>query len=151
MASERAPSVDRGRASGVLVRLVSRPRRRAADAAFRPRPGAEWEMDMRGPKGARLVTREEVEALCRDRIATFEHVATELERFAKRSNLWTKDLEVGIATKRRALLDLFDGHSWVRVQRQAAVEAEFLRRETERMKAAVVAQAADPRSEGRVP
>jgi hypothetical protein len=104
---------------------------------------------MSGPKVVRIVTREEVQALCLERIAVFDHVATELERFARRNNVWTSDLEEAVATKRRALQDLFDRHRWANVQKRATMEAEFLLRETERLKAHLVAEAEVARTERR--
>src|SRR5437870_2890297 len=96
---------------------------------------------MSGPKVVRVVTREEVEAICRGLIASFEHAAAELKRCAERHDLWTKEVEAAITDKRRALGKMFEGERWIDIQKHAPLEAVFLRNETERMKSAVVSKA----------
>ena len=96
---------------------------------------------MSGPKVVRIVTREEVEAICRGLIASFEHAAAELKHCAERHDLWTKELEAAITDKRRALGKMFERERWIDIQKHAPLEAEFLRDETQRMKSAVISKA----------
>ena len=74
---------------------------------------------MSGPKVVRIVTREEVETICRSLIASFEHAAAELKHCAERHDLWTKELEAAITDKRRALGKMFERERWIDIQKYA--------------------------------
>ena len=91
---------------------------------------------MSGPKVLRIVTREEIEAICRQHLADFEAAAEECLRIAG-----TEDeslLAKSIAERRAHLQELLAKEFWLDLQKQAAQMQEFFRAEAKRLEAAAV-------------
>jgi hypothetical protein len=63
---------------------------------------------MSGPKVVRIVTREEIEAICRRHIASAEEAAAELRRCAKRHDALSDALTADIEGRIRHLRRLFE-------------------------------------------
>jgi hypothetical protein len=74
---------------------------------------------MSGPKVVRIVTREEMQTMCRGLMRAFELAATELIRQAKRYDLMDGAIERDITTRRQQLAGLFDGDKWAEIRRVA--------------------------------
>lgn len=90
---------------------------------------------MSGPKVVRIVTREEVEALCRERIALFAAAAAELLRAAGPAAA-EAGLREELERRRRRLDELFATDRLLEVQEQAGKSAAFLKLEAERIETA---------------
>lgn len=90
---------------------------------------------MSGPKVVRIVTREELEALCRERIALFAAAAAELLRAAGPAAA-EAGLREELERRRRRLAELFAADRFLEVQEQAAKSATFLKLEAERVETA---------------
>jgi hypothetical protein len=104
---------------------------------------------MSGPKVVRIVTREEVEAICRRHLVIVEDAAAEVRRCAKRhdalSDLLIEHLDARIQQLRR----LFAEDRWIELQKQAPVTVAFLKAETQRIQAEAIAAAEAARSKRR--
>lgn len=100
---------------------------------------------MSGPKVVRIVTRQEIEAICRRHLAAVEAAAEDLRRTAQRLGLFDDSLERSLGDPQRRLSDLFAANRVLDLQKQAPEEVAFLRAETDRLqeraaKAATVAR-----------
>ena len=88
---------------------------------------------MSGPKVIRIVTREEIEAICRREIAVVEAAASEFRRIHGRHGGLGEETERAIADSLSRLTTLFEAGRHLDVQKQAPQIATFLRSETERL------------------
>jgi hypothetical protein len=104
---------------------------------------------MSGPKVVRIVTREEVEAICRRLLATVENAATELRRCAKRHDALTDALIGQLDVRIQQLRSLFEENQWTELQKQAPVTTAFFKAETQRVRAEAIAAAEAARSRRR--
>ena len=104
---------------------------------------------MSGPKVVRIVTREEVEAICRRHLAIVEDAAAEVRLCATRHNALS-DAVIGHLDERvQQLLRLFEEDRWIELQKQAPVTVAFLKAETQRIQTEAVAAAEAARSKRR--
>ncbi|KAA5598992.1 hypothetical protein [Blastochloris sulfoviridis] len=104
---------------------------------------------MSGPKVVRIVTREEIEAICRREIAIAEAAAEALRQAHRRHGGLGAETERAIAESARRLADLFGAERHLDVQKQAPQMAAFFRSETERVEREAVAAAEAARSRRR--
>jgi hypothetical protein len=104
---------------------------------------------MSGPKVVRIVTREEVEAICRRHLAIVEHAAAELRRCAKRHDALSDPLIEHLDARIQQLRRLFEEDRWIELQKQAPVTVAFLKTETQRIQAEAIAAAEEARSKRR--
>jgi hypothetical protein len=104
---------------------------------------------MSGPKVVRIVTREEIEAICRQHIASVEEAAAELRRCAKRHDALSDALAADIEGRIRGLRRLFEEDRWMELQKQAPVTVTFLKTETQHVRGRAIAAAEATRSKGR--
>jgi hypothetical protein len=104
---------------------------------------------MSGPKVVRIVTREEIEAICRQHIASAEEAAAELRRCAKRHDALSDALTADVEGRIRELRRLFEEDRWMELQKQAPVTVTFLKTETQHVRARAIAAAEATRSKGR--
>jgi hypothetical protein len=107
------------------------------------------EGSMSGPKVVRIVTREEIEALCKGHIATFEEAAEELHHYAKRHGLLDDALTADIDSRLQKLRRLFTEERWNELQKQAPLATTFLQTEAASIRARAVAAAEAMRSKAR--
>lgn len=104
---------------------------------------------MSGPKVVRIVTREEIEAICRREIAIAEAAAGALRQAHRRHGGLGAETERAIAESAQRLADLFGAERHLDVQKQAPQMAAFFRSETERVEREAVAAAEAARSRRR--
>lgn len=88
---------------------------------------------MSGPKVVRIVTREEVEAVCRREIAFARAAADDLMRVYDRGGRLTPEVEQGIRASIGRLTTLLSSGRYLEVQKQAPEVAAFLKSEAERV------------------
>jgi hypothetical protein len=82
---------------------------------------------MSGPKVVRIVTREEIEAICRQQITSAEEAAAELRRCAKRHDALSDALTADVEGRIRQLRRLFEKDQWTELQKQAPVTETFFK------------------------
>jgi hypothetical protein len=104
---------------------------------------------MSGPKVVRIVTREEIEAICRQHIASVEEAAAELRRCAKRHDALSDALNADLEGRIRKLRRLLEENRWTELQKQAPITVTFLKIETQHVRARAIAAAEATRSKGR--
>lgn len=104
---------------------------------------------MSGPKVVRIVTREEIQAICRGLMRAFELAAAQLLQQAKRTDLPRAALEKDIAVRRETLATLFNGGQWLALQKLAPAMMDYLAAEEKSIKLQVQAAAELARSKRR--
>jgi hypothetical protein len=104
---------------------------------------------MSGPKVVRIVTREEIQAICRGLMRAFELAAAQLLQQANRYDLPLVALEKDIASRRETLLALFNSDQWLDLQKMAPAMTGFLTADEERIKLQAQAAAELARSKRR--
>jgi hypothetical protein len=104
---------------------------------------------MSGPKVVRIVTREEVEAICRQHLAIVEDAAGELRRCAKRRDVLNDPLIEHLDARIQELRRLFEEDRLIELQKQAPSTVAFLKAETQRIQAEAIAAAEAARSKRR--
>src|SRR6516162_11325082 len=104
---------------------------------------------MSGPKVVRIVTREEIEAICRQHIASVEEAAAELRRCVKRHDALSDALIADLEGRIRELRRLLEENRWTELQKQAPITVTFLKIETQHVRARAIAAAEAARSKGR--
>ena len=96
---------------------------------------------MSGPKVVRVVTRQELESLCRRQIALFEAAAKDFQATAERVGLWDRAGEETIRERRARLEALFHGEQWQEVQTQGRLHEQFLLAEAKRLESKAIDEA----------
>lgn len=104
---------------------------------------------MSGPKVVRIVTREEIQAICRGLMRAFELAATQLLQRADRYDVPLGALEKDIAGRRETLAGLFNRDQWLDLQKMAPAMTNYLAAEEKRIKLQAQAAAELARSKRR--
>lgn len=104
---------------------------------------------MSGPKVVRIVTREEIEAICRRHIAAVRAAADELRRRARRCGMLNGALEAALSARLAAFAAMLAGGQWMDMQKGAPEAVAFLQAEAARLEASATAAAAAARRQGR--
>lgn len=104
---------------------------------------------MSGPKVVRIVTREEVQAICRGLMRVFELTAAQLLQQAERYDLPRTGLEKDIASRREILTKLFDDGQWRDLQKLAPAMTDYVAAEEKSIKLQAQAAAELARSKRR--
>lgn len=104
---------------------------------------------MSGPKVVRIVTKEEIEAICRGHMRAVSDAADALARFARRHDRLTAHLEQDLASRSAAFEKLFRDEKWMDIQKLGPQVELFLKQEIERLEAEVIAAAAAARCDRR--
>lgn len=104
---------------------------------------------MSGPKVVRVVTREELEAICRRHIAIVEVAIREVRSTLKRHGLAEKELESALSARRDELVMLLDQGKFAQLQKRAPAFAEYCQAEARRLDARAVAAMEAARSRRR--
>jgi hypothetical protein len=94
---------------------------------------------MSGPKVVRVVTREEIEAICRRQIHLFEDAAEELRRVSKRHDVYNEAFEADLQRRRADLQQQLLQGRLETLQRQAPQETAFVQAEQDRIRAEAIA------------
>lgn len=94
---------------------------------------------MSGPKVVRIVTKEELEAICRQLIATADAAAAD---FLKATPIETRhDVQDEVSRRRRELVALVGAGRFSDVQKQAPAHAQFYREEVKRLRVQAISAA----------
>jgi hypothetical protein len=104
---------------------------------------------MSGPKVVRIVTREEIQAICRGLIRVFELAAAQLLQQARRYDLPRTGLEKDIASRREVLTKLFDDGQWRDLQKLVPAMTDYVAAEEKSIKLQAQAAAELARSKRR--
>ena len=104
---------------------------------------------MSGPKVVRIVTREEVEAICRRHFAAVEAASEALRRTARQLGVLDENLEHALQSRLQQLRNLLATDRFLDVQKQAPEAVTFLRADGVRLQEQAVAAAAAARSRAR--
>ena len=104
---------------------------------------------MSGPKVVRVVTREEIEAICRRQIHLFDDAAEDLRRVAKRHGVYDEAFEADLQRRRANLQQLLLQGSLETLQRQAPQETAYVQAERDRIRAEAIAAREAARTKGR--
>jgi len=104
---------------------------------------------MSGPKVVRIVTREEIEATCRQHIARLDEASDALRSFAKRLDRLDATLEAELARQRQVLTRQFEAEQWTQLQKQAPELTAGVRAQIDRLRTEAVAEAAAARTRHR--
>ena len=104
---------------------------------------------MSGPKVVRIVTREEVEAICRRHIAALDGAMREIRGVAARCGALDAAMEAALAVRVQQFDGMFAAAQWLDIQKRAPEAVVFLRAESERIRAQAIADASAARTRGR--
>jgi hypothetical protein len=104
---------------------------------------------MSGPKVVRVVTREELEAICLRQIAISEAAVKQLMAIMRRHDLIEPGLAAGLSGRRDELMALLKDGKFRQVQQRAAALTEFCRTEAARLEAKAAAAIEAARSRRR--
>lgn len=94
---------------------------------------------MSGPKVVRVVTREELEAICRRHIALVEAAIRQVRATLKRHDLIDKELENGLSSRRDELVTLLEQGKFAELQKHAPALVEYCGAEAKRVEAKAIA------------
>lgn len=94
---------------------------------------------MSGPKVVRIVTREEIEAICRRHLREFDLAAERLRRRARRYDSLDARLDEDLRQRRTRLQGLFDQDRWADLQKSAPAMTAYLAAEETRIQAEAIA------------
>lgn len=104
---------------------------------------------MSGPKVVRVVTREEVQAICRREMAATQAAANALRRAHERYDQLSEQAAQAIAEATNRLAALYNAEQYDEVRKQAPQLAAFFKAETERVVREAIAAAEAARSRRR--
>lgn len=104
---------------------------------------------MSGPKVVRIVTREEIEAICRGHLRDVETAIASVTQVATRLERLDGTVADELARQRQTLAALFQAENWMEVQKRAPAIVASLQAYTDRIRAEAVAAAAAERAKGR--
>jgi hypothetical protein len=101
---------------------------------------------MSGPKVVRVVTREEVLAICHGRMEAVREAVEEWRRCAKRHDALSAEVAADVEGRYQALAQLFAREMWLDVQKRAPEVIAFLHHDMERIREAAIHAAAQARA-----
>ncbi|TXN21269.1 hypothetical protein [Methylobacterium sp. WL9] len=104
---------------------------------------------MSGPKVVRIVTREEIEAICRQHMAQLDEAIDALRRVAARLDRLDADLETELARQRQILASQFAAERWAELQKRAPELIAGLQTHKDRIREAAAGAAAEARTRSR--
>lgn len=104
---------------------------------------------MSGPKVVRIVTRDEIIAVCRGHLARVDAALAEWTRIGRRDDCVDDEAVAAAGARRDALAALIEADRFMDLQKQAATEEAFLRDDLKRRLAVVAARQAEARSRAR--
>lgn len=104
---------------------------------------------MSGPKVVRIVSREEIEAICRRLLKEVDRASAALTNAAHRHGQLNEALGRELESRRTALEGLVRSERWMDLQKQAPAIVAFLKKEAARIEADAIARGAAARAEAR--
>ena len=104
---------------------------------------------MSGPKVVRIVTREEIGAICRRHIAALDAATREVRGVAARCGALDATMEAALDGRIRQFEDMFTAARWMDIQKRVPDAVAFLHAEGERIRAQAVSAASAARTRGR--
>jgi hypothetical protein len=104
---------------------------------------------MSGPKVVRIVTRDEIEAICRQHIAAVQEAADALERLAKRVEHHDAKLTTKLQRTCAEFGKLFTEERWTDIQKAAPMAVASINADTDRLRRDAVADAARRHDRGK--
>src|SRR5438270_793676 len=104
---------------------------------------------MSGPKVIVIVTREEIEAICRAHIAQVDAAMAHVIAALKKHGMATEDKLAGLGKQRALLMQSFAADRFMEVQKQAPALVEFCAAEIGRIEEKAVKAAEAARNRGR--
>lgn len=104
---------------------------------------------MSGPKVVRIVTREEVQAICRQHLRAFDAAVAQLRESATKHGMWNEALAAGLTARVQELSDLFEKDRFLDIQKGVPAQIEFLKTEVTRIETVAIERAANERQKAR--
>ena len=104
---------------------------------------------MSGPKVVRVVTREEILAICHGRLEAVREAVEEWRRCSQRHDALSAAVAADVDGRYQALVQLFEGESWLEVQKRAPEVISFLKHDMERIREEAIHAAAQARAKRR--
>jgi hypothetical protein len=104
---------------------------------------------MSGPKVVRIVTREEIEAICRGHIRDVEAAVEAVARIAQRLDRLDGAVQEELTRQKQAMALLFQTENWMEIQKRGPVTVASLQAYADQIRAEVIAAAAAERAKGR--
>ena len=104
---------------------------------------------MSGPKVVRIVTREEIEAICRGHIRNVEAAVEAVARIAQRLGRLEGAVQEELTRQKQAMASLFQAENWMEIQKRGPVMVASLQAYADQIRAEVIAAAAAERAKGR--
>lgn len=104
---------------------------------------------MSGPKVVRIVTREEIEAICRAHIRDVEAAADAVTRVAQRLDRLNGQVEEELARQKQMLTTLFQAENWMEIQKRGPSMVANLQSYADQIRADAITAATAERAKGR--
>jgi hypothetical protein len=93
---------------------------------------------MSGPKVVRIVTREEVQSICREQLRSLEIAASQLRELAERHGLLSSDIDAEIRARLKRIEELFEKDRFIEVQKDIPVQMAAFKAEMGRLECIAV-------------
>ena len=104
---------------------------------------------MSGPKVVRIVTREEVQAICRQQLRALEAAAEQLRSCATKHGLGSDKLAAGLKANAQRFNDLFEEDRFLDIQKGVPAQIEFLKSEMTRLETVAIERATHEKQKAR--
>lgn len=100
---------------------------------------------MSGPKVVRIVTREEVQAICRGHLAELETAIARIKECASKHDALTEQLANALEATQREFMRLYEQDRWMEIQKQAPAQIVFLKEKAASISSAAIERATSKR------
>ena len=104
---------------------------------------------MSGPKVVRVVTREEIEAICRGHFRDVETAIAAVLQVAERLDRLSEGVQEELARQKEVVVSLLKAENWMEIQKRGPAIVARLQAYTDQIRADAVAAAAADRAKGR--
>jgi hypothetical protein len=104
---------------------------------------------MSGPKVVRIVTREEIEAICWEHMRNLELAVDTVTRVAQRLNLMEGAVQEELTVQKQVMASLFQAENWMEIQKRGPIMVASLQAYADQIRAEAIAAAAAERTKGR--
>ncbi|KTD47813.1 hypothetical protein [Legionella quateirensis] len=101
---------------------------------------------MSGPKVVRVITKQEVIAICRGRIDTLQDTIAQWRKFATKHDALTAEEETSVEKRLSAIIKMFENEQFNDVQKKCNDEISSLKRDVSRIREAAIVKAVQERS-----
>ena len=100
---------------------------------------------MSGPKGVRVVTKQEVMSICSGRIDALQDTIEQWRRYAARHDALTAEEEKAAEKRLLTLIQMFEQEQFLDVQKQCSIEIASLQSDMHRIRDEAIAKAEQER------